>query len=57
MLGYRALLTDATSGEFAVIRTYPVSTVGYVLGCYWRVSRRSSRSWAFPSRWSGYTSG
>ncbi|WP_283401584.1 ABC transporter permease subunit [Halorubrum sp. DM2] len=32
VLGYRALLTDATSGEFAVIRTYPVSTVGYVLG-------------------------
>jgi ABC-type transport system involved in multi-copper enzyme maturation permease subunit len=32
VLGYRALLTDTTSGEFAVIRTYPVSTVDYVLG-------------------------
>ena len=32
ILGYRALLTDAASGEFAVIRTYPVSTTGYVLG-------------------------
>ena len=31
-LGYRALLSDAASGEFAVIRTYPVSTTGYVLG-------------------------
>ncbi|GAB3694819.1 copper ABC transporter permease [Halorubrum pallidum] len=32
LLGYRTLLTDATSGEFAVIRTYHVNTVGYVLG-------------------------
>lgn len=32
VLGYRALLTDAASGEFAVIRTYPVSTTGYVVG-------------------------
>ncbi|ELZ47419.1 copper ABC transporter permease [Halorubrum californiense DSM 19288] len=32
VLGYRALLTDATSGELTVIRTYPVSTVGYVVG-------------------------
>ncbi|GAA0534390.1 copper ABC transporter permease [Halorubrum ejinorense] len=31
-LGYRALLTDGASGEFVVIRTYPVSTTGYVLG-------------------------
>ena len=32
VLGYRALLTDAKSGEFAVIKTYSVSTAGYVLG-------------------------
>lgn len=32
VLGYRALLTDAASGELAVIRTYPVSIAGYVVG-------------------------
>ena len=32
VLGYRALLTDTESGEFAVIRTYPVGVGGYVLG-------------------------
>lgn len=32
VLGYRALLTDTASGELTVIRTYPVSTVGYVVG-------------------------
>jgi len=32
VLGYRALLTDTESGEFAVIRTYPVGIGGYVLG-------------------------
>ena len=31
-LGYRALLTDVESGEFAVVRTYPVSALGYALG-------------------------
>ncbi|WP_080505229.1 copper ABC transporter permease [Halorubrum aethiopicum] len=32
VVGYRALLADAESGEFAVIRTYPVSVAGYVVG-------------------------
>ncbi|MGM0447395.1 MAG: copper ABC transporter permease [Methanobacteriota archaeon] len=32
VLGYRALFADAASGELAVIRTYPVSAVAYVLG-------------------------
>jgi len=32
VLGYRALLSDASSGEFAVIRTYPVSAARYVVG-------------------------
>ena len=32
VLGYRALLTDAASGELAVIRTYPVSVGEYVAG-------------------------
>lgn len=32
LLGYRALHTDATSGELAVIRTYPVSAPAYVIG-------------------------
>ncbi|WP_418282608.1 copper ABC transporter permease [Halorubrum sp. DTA98] len=32
VLGYRALLTDVASGELDVIRTYPVSVVGYVSG-------------------------
>ena len=32
VLGYRALLTDAASGELAVIRTYPVGVVAYALG-------------------------
>ncbi len=32
VLGYRALLADAASGELAVIRTYPVGTMAYVLG-------------------------
>ena len=32
VLGYRALLADAVSGEFAVIRTYPVGVAGYVVG-------------------------
>ena len=32
VLGYRALLTDTESGEFAVLRTYPVGVGGYVLG-------------------------
>lgn len=31
-LGYRALLTDTKSGEFAVIRTYPVGIGQYLLG-------------------------
>jgi hypothetical protein len=31
-LGYRALLSDAASGELAVIRTYPVGVSSYVLG-------------------------
>ena len=31
VLGYRALLTDASSGELAVIRTYGVGAVTYVL--------------------------
>jgi ABC-type transport system involved in multi-copper enzyme maturation permease subunit len=32
VLGYRALLTDAASGELAVIRTYPVRVGEYVAG-------------------------
>lgn len=32
VLGYRALLSDVVSGELAVIRTYPVSIAGYVVG-------------------------
>ncbi|ELZ54030.1 MULTISPECIES: hypothetical protein [Halorubrum] len=32
VLGYRALFADVESGELDVIRTYPVSAVGYVLG-------------------------
>ncbi len=32
VIGYRALLTDAETGELAVIRTYPVSVAGYVVG-------------------------
>jgi ABC-type transport system involved in multi-copper enzyme maturation permease subunit len=32
VLGYRALFADVASGELAVIRTYPVSAVSYVLG-------------------------
>ncbi|OYR56790.1 copper ABC transporter permease [Halorubrum halodurans] len=32
VVGYRALLVDAESGELAVIRTYPVSVAGYVVG-------------------------
>jgi ABC-type transport system involved in multi-copper enzyme maturation permease subunit len=32
VLGYRALLSDVVSGELAVIRTYPVSVAGYVVG-------------------------
>jgi len=32
VLGYRALLTDAASGELAVIRTYPVRVGEYVVG-------------------------
>ena len=32
VLGYRALLSDTASGEFLVIRTYPVSVAGYVFG-------------------------
>lgn len=32
VLGYRALFADVASGELDVIRTYPVSAVGYVLG-------------------------
>ncbi|WP_280585414.1 copper ABC transporter permease [Halorubrum sp. Boch-26] len=32
VLGYRALLTDAASGELAVIRTYPVRVGEYVTG-------------------------
>ncbi|GAA0506330.1 hypothetical protein SAMN04488066_101158 [Halorubrum aquaticum] len=32
VVGYRALLVDADSGELAVIRTYPVGVVGYVAG-------------------------
>ena len=32
VLGYRTLLADAVSGEFAVIRTYPVGVAGYVVG-------------------------
>ena len=32
VLGYRALLADAASGELAVIRTYPVSVGSYVAG-------------------------
>ncbi|SMO50987.1 ABC transporter permease [Halorubrum cibi] len=32
VVGYRALLVDAESGELAVIRTYPVSVAGYVAG-------------------------
>jgi ABC-type transport system involved in multi-copper enzyme maturation permease subunit len=32
VLGYRALLTDAASGELAVIRTYPVGVGEYVAG-------------------------
>ncbi|RLM49762.1 copper ABC transporter permease [Halorubrum sp. Atlit-28R] len=32
VLGYRSLFADAASGELSVIRTYPVSATGYVLG-------------------------
>ncbi len=32
VLGYRALLVDGASGELAVIRTYPVGVVEYVVG-------------------------
>ncbi|MDB2261649.1 ABC-type transport system involved in multi-copper enzyme maturation, permease component [Halorubrum ezzemoulense] len=32
VLGYRALFADAASGELGVIRTYPVSAAGYVVG-------------------------
>lgn len=32
VLGYRALFADVASGEFDVIRTYPVNAAGYVLG-------------------------
>lgn len=32
VLGYRALLADAATGEFAVLRTYPVSVASYVVG-------------------------
>ncbi|WP_096395987.1 ABC transporter permease subunit [Halorubrum trapanicum] len=32
VLGYRALFADVASGELDVIRTYPVSAAGYVLG-------------------------
>lgn len=32
ILGYRALLTDTQSGEFAVVRTYPVGVGTYVIG-------------------------
>ena len=32
VLGYRALYADAASGELGVIRTYPVSAAGYVVG-------------------------
>lgn len=33
-VGYRALLGDRTSGELATLRTYPISSGGYVLGVY-----------------------
>lgn len=32
LLGYRALYADLASGEFAVIRTYPVGATAYVAG-------------------------
>lgn len=32
--GYRSVYDDAKRGELAVIRTYPVSRTGYVLGAY-----------------------
>lgn len=34
VLGYRALLVDAETGELAVIRTYPVTVAGYVAGVF-----------------------
>ncbi len=34
VLGYRALLTDAASGELAVIWTYPVGTLAYAVGVF-----------------------